>query len=387
MPSTNPVIVVHGVQGSWLKDQYPVNFQDSLLWTGVWHRDFDRLHLHALDATVDAEPKRLVMPHQAIPLIYERLVEEIRDELDETHPYVYVFTYDWRKDNRLAAAELGRFVERVLHIAGVHERGKKPPARRPKRVTLVGHSMGGLVIKWYATKTLSAAKAKQRIERIVTIATPYRGSLKAVEALLPGARNLFGVENKKSMRHAARTMPGVYQLLPRWPEAVVRKDDGNPHSIFNPGNWQKSLVDAMSTRFGGPQFFQRMLADADAFTTASEAPWPKALCSRVYTVVGVDTETWWQVPVDTAKDNFFCFNEVSTDVSDPALPGGDGTVHTKSAIRPEVAKRNRYDDLKELKDILAGHHANMPNHSGAQDWVLGKLKLNEHSGAAFESIA
>ena len=385
MPSTNPVIVVHGVQGSWLKDEYPVDYQQSILWTGIITRDFDRLHLHPLDASVDAEPKRLVMPHQAVPLIYERLVEEIRDELDDTHPYVYAFTYDWRKDNRLAAAELGRFVDRVLHIAGVHERAKKPPARRPTRVTLVGHSMGGLVIKWYATKILNAATAKKRIERIVTIATPYGGSLKAVEAILPGARNLFGVENKKSMRHAARTMPGVYQLLPRWPEAVVRKDDGKPHSIFKPGNWQKSLVDAMSSRFGGPQFFQRMLADADAFTKASTAPWPKALSGRVCTVVGVQTDTWWQVPVDTTKDSFFGFDEARMDAGDPTLPGGDGTVHTISSLRPEVAKSRRFDDLGELKDLVAGHHANMPNHGGVQDWILGKLKLNENAGAAFES--
>ena len=124
MPTTNPVIIVHGIQGSWLKDEYPVDYQRSILWTGILHKKTGSMHLHSMDPSVDAEAKRLVMPHQAVPLIYEALVEEIRDELEETHPYVYVFTYDWRKDNRLAAAELGRFVERMLHIAGVHERGK-----------------------------------------------------------------------------------------------------------------------------------------------------------------------------------------------------------------------------------------------------------------------
>ena len=87
-----------------------------------------------------------------MPLIYESLVEEIRDDFSHVHPYVYMFTYDWRKDNRAAAADLGRFVDRVLHIAGVHERARKN--RKPAKVTLIGHSMGGLVIKWYVTKTL-----------------------------------------------------------------------------------------------------------------------------------------------------------------------------------------------------------------------------------------
>ena len=102
MPNTNPVIVVHGIQGSWLKDEYPVDYQDSILWTGVLRRNFKALHLHPSDLAVDADPSRLVRPHQAIPLIYESLVDEIREELEETHPYIYAFTYDWRKDNRVA---------------------------------------------------------------------------------------------------------------------------------------------------------------------------------------------------------------------------------------------------------------------------------------------
>ena len=56
MAANSPVIVVHGIQGSWLKDQYPVNYQDSTLWTGILRRNFGALHLHSLDASVDAEP-------------------------------------------------------------------------------------------------------------------------------------------------------------------------------------------------------------------------------------------------------------------------------------------------------------------------------------------
>ena len=54
MANTNPVIVVHGIRGSWLKDEYPVDYQDSILWTGVLRRNFKALHLHPLDAAVNA---------------------------------------------------------------------------------------------------------------------------------------------------------------------------------------------------------------------------------------------------------------------------------------------------------------------------------------------
>ncbi len=385
MPNTNPVIVVHGSQGSWLKDEYPVNYQNSILWTGALRRNFGALHLHPDDATVDADPRRLVQPHQAVPLIYEPLVEEIREELEETHPYVYAFTYDWRKDNRVAADDLARFVDRALHIARVHEQARRPRARGPNRVTLIGHSMGGLVIKWYVAKVLGAAQAARKIDRIITIATPYRGSLKAVEALLPGARNLFGFENNKSMRHAARTMPGVYQLLPTWPEAVVRHSSGKPLDVFDPRSWQDSLVASLRTRFPRQRFFRNMLADAKAFTSVVSGAWPRALRRRVYSAFGVDTETWWQVRVDTAKGNFYRFDTVETDCGNQDLPGGDGTVHTVSSIPPALARTHHKRDRKELKDIFAGHHANMPNHNGVQDWVLGVLNLNIHSAAAFTS--
>ncbi|MFQ5589747.1 MAG: lipase family alpha/beta hydrolase [Phycisphaerae bacterium] len=385
MATANPVIVVHGIQGSWLKDEYPVDYQHSVLWTGILRKRFKALHLHPADPTVDAEATRLVTPHQAIPLIYESLVSEIREELEEIHPYVYMFTYDWRKDNRIAAAELGRFVERALYIAGVHQHAKRPKARRPQRVTLVGHSMGGLVIKWYATKVLSKAQAARRIDKIITMATPFRGSLKAVEALLPGARNLFGAENKKSMRHAARTMPGIYQLLPTWPEAVVSKRDTAPLSVFDPATWQKNLVATLRKRFGGDGFFRKMLADAKAFTVTVGRPWPEPIRRKVYATYGIDTRTWWQVPVDTAADNFFRFDEMRYGGGKAGVQEGDGTVHVTSSYRDELPKTHLRPDVAEFKDKLAGHHANMPNHAGVQDWVLGILGVNAYARAWFES--
>ena len=235
---------------------------------------------------------------------------------------------------------------------------------------------------------LTAARAGRTIDKIITIATPYRGSLKAIEALLPGARNLFGFENQKSMRHAARTMPGVYQLLPTWPEAVVRQSDGKPLDIFNPRTWQSNLLKSLHERFDGPRFFARMLSDAKAFTSTGSAPWPTGLRRRVYTAYGVKTKTWFQVPVDTTKGNFFRFDEVRTDSHDAKFPHGDGTVHTVSSIRPEIARtalRRKTDERQRFRDAIVGHHANMPNHGGVQDWALGLLNLNEHHGATFES--
>jgi pimeloyl-ACP methyl ester carboxylesterase len=369
----NPVIFVHGIQGSWLKDEYPVDYDKTVVWTGILKKDFDSLHLHSLDATVDAQTARFIMPHQAVPLIYENIVDEIRYEMD-SQPYAYVFTYDWRKDNRLAARALGEFIARVLHVAGVHEKADGRPV--PRRVVLIGHSMGGLVIKWCALKI---AKPEQ-IAKIITIATPFRGSLKAVEALLPGARNLFGMEHRKSMRHASRTLPGVYQLLPSWPGALVDSVSENPMDPFHVASWQKNLVLNLAQTYSA-DFFQNKLKDARAFSKVVSSPWPNNLLSKVYYAYGIESDTWSQVKVDRKRDNFFMFKDAVYD------DNGDGTVHKLSSLQSEVRVgiRTHVDRRHTIRDILAGQHANMPNHPELQDWVLGLLKVNEYPEAAFES--
>ncbi len=373
------VIFVHGIQGSWLKNEYPVDYDDKLLWSGITRRKMSALHLHPRDASVDQDAETLVEPHQMIPLIYKEIVEEIRDELSE-RPYVYAFRYDWRKDNREAAKALRNFTARALQIAAVHEQSAGHPA--PKRVVYIGHSMGGLVIKWLATKLLRTTRDRRFIDKIITIATPYGGSLKSVEALLPGARNLFGVEHRKSMRHAARTFPGVFQLLPAWQGALVQKKDGQPLDVFSAKSWQANLVESLEK---GPFFkgyLEQRLADAADFAQASYAPWPASLRKRVYCAIGQGSETWSQVTVDTDKGNFFAFDSAATDED------GDGTVHLQSSARPELASSHIYTDTKRgLADRAIGQHANMPNHGQLQDWVLGLLRLNEYSDRAFDSPA
>lgn len=372
--AVSPVIFVHGLQGAWLKDEYPVDYNDAVIWTGVLTKRFDALHLHALDDSFDAETRRLVMPHQAVPFIYEGIIDEIRDEMDD-QSYVYAFTYDWRKDNRLSARALGEFMERVLRIAGLHE--KSAGRAKPRQVVLIGHSMGGLVIKWCATRVVEPRK----IAKIITIATPFKGSLKAVEALLPGARNLFGGQQKKSMRHAARTMPGVYQLLPSWNGAVVDLATRQPLSPFDVSSWQKSLVDSLAKKYG-PDFFPRKLADAKAFVSVVARPWPSILVPKVYYAYGIGSATWKQVAVDRKRGNFYMFNKAISDDQ------GDGTVHAASGMQREIvgSTRVKIDDSHPVTDLVPGQHANLLNHAEIQDWILGILRVNPHAKSSFASL-
>jgi len=363
-----PIIFVHGIQGAWLKNQYPVDYQDEIYWTGVLVKKFGKLHLSTIDSTVDADIDKFIHPHQAVPLVYESVVEELRDEIS---PQTYVFTYDWRKDNRLSAERLGEFVENILAKAKVHRKRNEPV---PKKVALIGHSMGGLVIKWYVTQILKE-KAKSRIDRIITIATPYRGSLKAVEALIPGARNFFGLEAQKAMRKASRTLPGVYQLLPAWDKAVTDKKSGKGLDIFSRENWQTSLNEKLEKKYG-KSFFQAMLDDAGSFSKVMGKDYKADIRKKFYCIHGTGSKTWKQVKVDTSNGNKFDFKNALKTVQ------GDGTVHRLSSYVKAVGYH--LDDAK-YSDMLGGQHAQMPNHGGVQDYIVKILTGNKNI-QPFESL-
>ncbi len=88
---------------------------------------------------------------------YKKLVDYICDEFGSTRE-VYFFSYDFRQSNAVSAAMLESFIDEIKPDGG--------------KVDLVGHSMGGLVISNYYSKFGD----RNKINNIITIATPYEGS-------------------------------------------------------------------------------------------------------------------------------------------------------------------------------------------------------------------
>ena len=154
---------------------------------------------------------------------------------------------------------------------------------------------------------------------------------------------------------------------------------GDSLDPFDAGSWQHNLIFSLTERFSA-QFFQEKLTDARSFTRVMRRPWPQELIRKVYSAHGEGSDTWRQVAVDTHRKNFYLFDKAVSEDK------GDGTVHRLSSTQPEITNWNRiYVDKKHFLDRVAGQHANMPNHSGLQDWVLGVLRMNPHAGHHFES--
>ena len=94
----------------------------------------------------------------------------------------HVFTYDWRRDLVESARRLGRYLD---DLATARD---EPDAR----FNIVGHSMGGLVARYYlrygdaepgGPVTWAGAR---RISQLVVVATPNAGSIFSLNAALNG---------------------------------------------------------------------------------------------------------------------------------------------------------------------------------------------------------
>jgi hypothetical protein len=112
------------------------------------------------------------------------------------------FPYDWRQDNRITARRLAVVAERSL--AAWRSSAHAPDAR----LIIVAHSMGGLVARYF----LEVLGGWHDTRALITIGTPFRGSLDALGYLANGYKKL-----NLDLTEVMRTFPSVYQLLPVYP--------------------------------------------------------------------------------------------------------------------------------------------------------------------------
>jgi pimeloyl-ACP methyl ester carboxylesterase len=234
----NPVIVVPGITATSLVDDYPLRTDE--LWSMVLNKEYARTALHPDDLRYEAIEPAHVVPRQLFPL-YDDLIKSLRYELsaraDKPTP-VFAYPYDWRMDIAVAATRLGTFVDEVLARTRLLQHYGSAAAIK---VDLVGHSMGGLLICEY----LSQFGRRAKVGKVVTIGTPFSGSIEAIVKMTTGMSLLTGGEPKEREREAARVTPALYQLLPSFDGAVV-DNMGDAVDIFDPDNMQPSVVKSLT---------------------------------------------------------------------------------------------------------------------------------------------
>jgi len=122
------------------------------------------------------------------------------------------FPYDWRLSNQLTAKRL------AAHIIPALERWRKASHNPNAKLIFLCHSMGGLIARYF----LEVLGGREYTRKLITLGTPYRGSMNALNALVNGySLNLgpFGI----TLDELVRSLPSAYQLLPTY-DCLVDED-------------------------------------------------------------------------------------------------------------------------------------------------------------------
>ncbi|MFG3522445.1 hypothetical protein ACGF5S_19430 [Nocardia nova] len=134
---------------------------------------------------------------------YTKLVDDLR-KIVRRPDAILEFGYDWRLPVRRNAELLAQGIDRHL------TKWRRNSGRSDAKVHLVAHSMGGLLCRALVT----IPGAADHVGVTVTLGTPFEGAAMAMVMLGSGEERAFPA---RRMRELARTLPGVYDLLPTYP--------------------------------------------------------------------------------------------------------------------------------------------------------------------------
>jgi pimeloyl-ACP methyl ester carboxylesterase len=187
--SMDRVLIVPGIMGSKLGVRRPGLIPDDVIWLDPSEILFGTL----TDLALGAGGGKKIEPLGVLLLFYLRLRLRLRAQGFNAE----FWPYDWR----LSVGDNGARMAREI-------------AQMPGKVSLVAHSMGGMVGR-------AAIKSGARVEKLVMLGTPNQGSFLATQALRAvgdSVRKLGRFDPTHTAEELCEqvfnTFPGLYQLLP-----------------------------------------------------------------------------------------------------------------------------------------------------------------------------
>lgn len=133
------------------------------------------------------------------------LIEAPQDDPDHFANLLPI-PYDWRLSNRYNGRRLKTIIEPALE-----KWRSQHPSMANAKVVFICHSMGGLIARWYIDREGGAEITR----KLITLGTPHRGALNALEQLVNGTHVGLGPFALK-LTQFARSLPSLYQLLPEY---------------------------------------------------------------------------------------------------------------------------------------------------------------------------
>ncbi len=265
---------------------------------------------------------------------------------------LFEFPYDWRRDNRVAARKLQR------EAAGWLQAWRKQSGNGDAKLILVGHSMGGLVSRYF----LECLEGWRDTRALVTFGTPYRGSVKAVGTLANGLSKKIGPIGL-DLTAMVRSLTSIYQLLP-----IYRCYDAGDGKLVRVTETGVPNVDP--TRAAAARAFHDEIANAVTKNEQDEAYRRERYAIRP--VIGT-----FQPTVQSAKSNGDGVELIAS--YEGADQDGDGTVPRVSATPLEV-------EHEENAMFAAQRHASLQNDDPVLTQLAGILSGLDLDLSAFRAL-
>jgi pimeloyl-ACP methyl ester carboxylesterase len=285
---------------------------------------------------------------------YGAIAARIQETLEVTPGRnFFEFPYDWRRDNRVAARKLARESHDWL------EAWRGSSGNAGAKLILVGHSMGGLVSRYF----LECLDGWKDTRLLITFGTPYRGSVNALGFLANGmAKKLLGL-TVADLSPLLRSFTSVYQLLPIYP-------------CYDPGDGTLARV---AESDGIPNVDRAKAAGALAFHREIEAAVDAHLRDQAY----LDARYEILPVVGTYQPTNHSGRRRGDGVEllrtiGGQDPDGDSTVPLPSATPLELS-----DDPREM--YAAERHASLQNNDGVLVQMLQRIQRDRRSLGSFKA--
>ncbi len=335
----NPLVVIHGLLGARLADS-----GGEPVW-GVFRprlREQENLCLLAypmergktLAGLRDSVHAVTILDHAEARFAgigfrysgYDTLLAHLQEagyRLGGDAPDLFVFVYDWRRDISENAVLLGEFLEEL----------KVRYPLQGKRFDLLGHSMGGLIARYFAmygTQALPETglpeadwRGGNLAARVIAVGTPNDGYFDTFAEMGDGVTLVCRAVHYPGALWA--TFPSCYQMLPDVENMFDPEFWKNgKRGLADPENdncWQLFLPDAGTPEERRETAFdhlEKCLARARQFRLAMAADAPKPETTDLY---------------------LFCGNAFDTPVAG-GFAAGDGKVSVASAVGKNIPWRS-----------------------------------------------
>ncbi|HXF43574.1 MAG TPA: hypothetical protein VNK26_07520 [Pyrinomonadaceae bacterium] len=419
----NPIIIIPGLTGSELVNKRT----GELVWYRVSRSKVDDIRLplstDLASSRDDLVPRDILRSVKIISFlpeveIYDKLISalekngyheakwETAGQDDKTNS-IFVFAYDWRRDNTETARLLIRKIESL----------KKRLQDPHLRFDVIAHSMGGLIVRYaalYGDADLPAGKPKptwagaENFDKIFLLGTPNQGSLEAFDSLLNGVSYIGSGLNLPWVQNLSRfdifSIPSIFQLLPQEDSFTAYDEELNPLKIdlFNPMAWEEydwaiwqdpsfeKNFTAAERRIARA-YFNIALARARKFQDAINAETRRPQQPRFF-VIGSDCKDT-QVAVllrrDQKKDRWITQfktdgftnssgQKISSEQLKKILFGpGDGTVPLRSLLTRDFGPRGSLTFEEEF--LQCEEHSKLATNAAVQKKLFEILEVGQSS--------